>query len=269
MRAVSRMCLVVSAMLLVALAAPLAPNLSLSSDSAAYGGISIQLDRPAFVGKEQTVMCTLTITGGPAEDGSANFTYTAEIVADNTTGSLVTPSSATSPSGVFKLNVTMPGEAPQTIKVKVNATSKGGSPLTSKYLEQDFEIKVVDPIVIAATVYNMGHADAKNLTARFYADGEYLGTRVFNVTAQSITRLVYNWTFERISEGKHVVTISVDDPNELVEFSEGNNVYSLTIYVGDEGNPLGAVLTIGVIIAAVFAGLMWLQKPPRRGTKKF
>lgn len=256
-------------MLLCALAAPLAPQLSLSSDSAAYGGISISLSRPDFVGKEQTVMCTLTITGGPAEDGSSNFTYSAEIVADNATGSLVSPSTATSPGGVFKLNVTMPGEAPQTIKVRVNATSKGGSPIVSKYLEQDFEIKVVDPIVITATIYNMGNVDAKNLTARFFADGEFLGAKVFNVTALSLTRLAYNWTFERIGEGRHVVTIYVDDPNELVEFSEGNNVYSLTIYVGDEGNPLGAILTIGVIIAAVFAGLMWLQKPPRRGTKKF
>jgi hypothetical protein len=256
------------ALLLLALAAPLAPGLSPSSDAAAYGGISIQLDRPTFAGKEQVVMCTLTVTGGPAEDGSANFSYKAEIVADNATGSLVTPSSGSSSTGVFKINVTMPKEAPQTIKVKVNATSKGGSPATSKYLEQEFEIKVVDPIVITATVYNMGSIDAKNVTARFFADGELLGSRVFNVTALSHTQLVYNWTFEKISSGKHVVTIYVDDPNELVEFSEGNNVYSLTIYVGNEGNPLGAVLTIGVIIASVFAGLMWLQKPPRRGTTK-
>lgn len=269
MRPLSRTGLLVAAMLLVALAAPLAPGLSTTSDSAAYGGISIQLDRPSFAGKEQKVMCTLTITGGPAEDGSANYTYTAEIVADNTTGSLVTPSSATSKTGVFKLNITMPGEAPQTIKVKVNATSKGGSPLTSKYLEQEFEIKVVDPITITATVYNMGVVDARNLTARFYADGELLGSRIFNVSAKSTSELVYNWTFEKISAGKHVVTIAVDDPNELVEFSEGNNIYSLTIYVGDEGNPLGAVLTVAVIIAAVFAVLMWLQKPQKRGTKKF
>lgn len=269
MSAISRTGLLVAAIFMVALAAPVAPYLSLSSDSAAYGGISIQLDRPAFVGKDQTVMCSLTITGGPAEDGSANFSYDAEIVADNTTGSLVTPSSASSTSGLFKINVTMPGEAPQTIKVKVNASSKGGSPAVTKYLEQEFEIKVVDPIVITATVYNLGNVDAKNLTARFYADGELLGAKMFNVTALSVSKLVYNWTFEKISSGKHVVTISVDDPNELVEFSEGNNVYTLTIYVGDEGNPLGAILTIAVIIASVFAGLMWLQKPPRRGTKKF
>lgn len=251
--------------LLGALAVPL--GLHASSEASAYGGISIQLDRPSFAGKSQAVECRLVITGGPAEDGGGNYTYKAEIVADNTTGSSVTPNTASSSSGVFNFNVTMPGYAPQTIKVKINATSKGGSPVVTKYLEQEFEIKIVDPIVITATVYNIGEVDARNVTARFYADGTYLASRIFNVTAGGTVTVSYNWTFENIRSGKHLVTVTVDDPNSLVEFSDGNNVYSLTIYVGDEGNPLGAVLTIGVIIASVFVGLMWLQKPSRRGKK--
>jgi len=64
-----------------------------------------------------------------------------------------------------------------------------------------------------------------------------------------------------------VITIVVDDANKLVEFSNGNNVYSLTIYIADTGNPLGAVLAIGVIVLSVFVGLMWLQKPQKRGKK--
>jgi len=239
----------------------------LSSEASAYGGISIQLDRPSFAGKSQSVACTLTLTGGPAEDGGGNYSYKAEIIADNTTGSSVNPSTASSASGVFKLNVTMPGYAPQTIKVKVNATSKGGSPVVAKSLEQEFEIKVVDPIVITATVYNIGDVDVRNVTTRFYADGTYLASRILNVTAGATATVSYNWTFESIRSGKHVVTIVVDDPNSMVEFSDGNNVYSLTIYVGDEGNPLGAVLTMGVIVASVFVGLMWLQKPAKRGKK--
>jgi len=253
------------AFLVLALAAPM--GVQVSSEAAAYGGISIQLDRPSFAGKSQTVQCTLVLSGGPAEDGGGNYTYKAEIVADNSTGSSVNPSTASSASGVFSFNVTMPGYAPQTIKVKINATSKGGSPVATKYLEQEFDVKVVDPIVIAATVYNIGDVDARNVTARFYADGTYLASKIFNVTAGGTAKVSYNWTFEGIRSGKHVVTVAVDDPNRLVEFSDGNNVYSLTIYVGDEGNALGAVLTIGVIIASVFVALMWLQKPPRRGKK--
>jgi hypothetical protein len=196
-----------------------------------------------------------------------NYSYEADIEADNTTGSSINPTSASSASGVFKLNITMPGEAPQKIKIIINATSRGGSPSVTKYLEQSFDMKVVDPILVTATVYNMGDVDARNVTAKFYADGTYLASRVFNVTAGSSATLTYNWTFDNIRSGRHVITVVVDDSNELVEFSTGNNVYSLTIYVGGGGNPLGAVLTIGVILASVFVGLMWLQKPQRRGKK--
>lgn len=257
------------ALVFAALMATLAiPSAQLADDAAAYGGISIQLDRPSFAGKGETVACVLTISGGPAEDGiGSNYSYKAEIEADNATGSSINPTSASNSNGVFKLSITMPGEAPQKIRIVINATSKGGSPLVTKYLEQVFEMKVVDPIVITATVYNAGDVDARNVTAKFYADGMYLASRVFNVTAGSSATLSYNWTFDNIRSGKHVITVVVDDANQLVEFSTGNNVYSLTIYVGSESNPLGAVLTIGVIVASVFVGLMWLQKPQRRGKK--
>ncbi len=255
----------VTAVLLAMLALP--ATVQLASNAAAYGGISIQLDRPSFAGKGETVVCTLVITGGPAEDEGGDYSYEAEIVADNTTGSSVNPSTGSSASGVFKLNITMPGEAPQKIKIGINATSKGGSPQVTKYLEQEFEMKVVDPIVITATVYNNGEVDALNVTAKFYADGTYLASRIFNVTAGSSVVLTHNWTFDSIRSGKHVITVVVDDANKVVEFSTGNNAYSLTIYVGDEGNPLGAVLTIGVIVVSVFVGLMWLQKPQKRGKK--
>lgn len=253
------------AALLTVLAMPAA--VEVCSSAGAYSGITIQLDHPSFAGKTQTVECTLTIAGGPAEEGGGNYSYDAEIVADNTTGSSVGPSTGSSATGVFKLNVTMPGEAPQNIKIRINATSKGGSPQVTKYLEQEFKMKVLDPIFITATVHNKGDVDALNATAKFYADGIYLASRVFNLTAGLSVKLFHNWTFESIRSGKHVITIVVDDANDLVEFSNGNNVYSRTIYVGDTGNPLGAVLAMGIIIASVFVGLIWLQKPGKRGKK--
>ncbi len=266
----SRIPVLVALVLTLLMAATALPGpAQVTSDAAAYGGISIQLERPPFVGKDQTVVCTLTITGGPAEDDpdTRSYSYKAEIIADNETGSSLNPTTGNSPDGVFKLNVTMPSEAPQVIKIWINATSRGGIPSVVKHLEQEFEIKVVDPILISATVYNVGEVDAVNVTAKFYADGNYLASQTFNLSAGSSTRLFYNWTFDKIASGRHVITVVLDDSNNLVEFSEGNNAYSLTIYVGTQGNPVGAVLTIGVIIASVFVGLMWLQKPRRRGKK--
>jgi CARDB len=245
------------------MAAGLAVLVSLPEPVSAYSDIEIQFDHPAFAGKSQVIPCRLVIDGGPAGDLGGNFTYKAEIVADNTTGSSVSPSTKTSQTGIFTFNVTMPGEAPQTIKIKINATSKA-STKDSTYKVREYQMEVVDPIQISATVYNTGAVDAVGVTARFYADGTLLGTQTFDVSAGSSTNLLYNWTWMSVSGGKHVVTVTVDDPNGIVEFSDGNNVYTMTVYVGDQGNPVGAVLTVGVIIMAVLVTLTFMQKPARR-----
>lgn len=236
--------------------------LGVSGVSSAYTPVEISLELPSFAATLQAIPCTLEISGGPAELG-ANFTYKAEIIAGNTTGSSVSPSTGSAASGVFNLTITMPGEA-QDIKVKINATSR--TPNSSEYVSKvkEFEIKVVAPIVITATVYNTGHVDAENVTAKFYADGIVLGEQKFAVAAGQSKELVHNWTWANIADGKHVVTVIIDDADGIVEFSDGNNVYSMTIYVGSQGNPVGGVLTVGVIIMSVLVTLMILAKPGKR-----
>jgi hypothetical protein len=258
----TRMAIAASLMLLLAI--PSAAMLHLAPDARAYSGITIDLDRPAFAGKEQSVQCTLTIAGGPASDSSGNYTYKIEITGKNTTGSAATPISGASPSGIWKLNITMPDRASQTIKIKVNASSRNLATFETKYLENEFEIKVVDPILIRAEIFNNGLVDALNVTAKFFADGALLHTQTFNLPANSSTALIYNWIFLKIKEGKHVITVSIDDTGSVVEFSNGNNVFSRTFYVEQTSNPIGGVLTIAVIILSVFVGLMYLQKPIRR-----
>jgi len=236
-------------------------------DAAAWSGVSIDLDYPAYAAKGQIVECVLAVEGGPAGDSAGNYSYRAEIVGTNTTGSAVNPSTGTSETGVFVLNVTMPNSAPQTIKIKINATSKRSSDSATANTEREFSMKVVDPIVILAAVFNYGPIDADNVTAMFYADSELLETRTFSVSAESYTQLEYNWTFLDIKKGKHVITVTIDDPNNIAEFSDGNNVFSKTIYVGKQGNPAGAALTIGVIIMSVLVALMYMSKPQSRKKK--
>jgi hypothetical protein len=254
----------VSAMLIVAFAFPALLAVPSMQNASAYSDISVQFDGPGFAGRLETVQCTLTVSGGPAGDLGGNFTYKAEIVADNKTGSSLTPSTGSSDSGVFKFNITMPGEAPQTIKVKINATSKDPSTGDSTEKVREFEIKVVDPIIIRATVYNFGSVDAVNVTAKFYVDDTYLGMRKFDIPAGGSRELTYNWTWLNVAGGKHIVKVVLDDADGIVEFSSGNNVYTMTVYIGEESNPLGAVLTVGVIIMSVFVFLTYLQKPARK-----
>jgi len=249
------------------IALPIASVTYLTHDAAAWSGVSIDLVHPAYAAKGQVVECVLTVEGGPAGDSVGNFSYRAEIVGTNTTGSAVNPSTGTSATGVFVLNITMPKSAPQTIKIKINATSKESASSVSITAEREFSMKVVDPVVILATVFNNGPVDARNVTARFYADSELLETRIFSVSANSSKQIEYNWTFLDIKKGKHVITVTVDDPNNIVEFSDGNNVFSRTVYVGKQGNPAGAVLTVGIIIMSVLVGLMYMSKPQARKKK--
>jgi len=250
-----------------ALAVPAAVVLEKAPGAAAWSGIAVDLEHPSYAAKGARVQCTLTIAGGPAGDVGGNYSYKVEIQGSNTTGSSVTPQAGTSESGVFKLNITMPRSAPQTIKIVVNATSKEWRTKVAVSTEVTFQMKVVDPILIRAEVYNTGPVDARNVTARFYADGVLLTTQIFNVSAGSSSKLSYNWTFASIKSGKHVVTVYVDDPSRVVEFSDGNNVFSQTIYVGKQSNPAGVVLVVGIIIMSVLVALMYIAKPPRRSKK--
>jgi len=258
----SRLLLIVVFLSLVA--GPLGLVLTSAPNASAYSSVSVNLEYQTYAGKLQTIQCKLYVAGGPAGDVGGNYTYRAEIVADNDTGSSVSPTTSSSQTGVFIFNATMPGEAPQKIKIKVNATSTEWTGKDSKYKVREFDILVVDPIVITAKVQNDGPVDAKNVTARFYADGALLGAKVFNVTSHSTIDLVYNWTFYGISDGKHIVTVTIDDPNKIVEFSDGNNVFTRTIYIGNQGNPVGALLTIILIIVSILVVLMWFQKPVKR-----
>lgn len=234
-----------------------------------YSNVSVQIDHPSFAAITTVVHITVTAYGGPAADEGGDYTVS-DIKADgtNTTGFDWEPKSPTNEEGIFFINLTMPAEGGQTVKFTVNVTSKSADYEAQRFGMTVFQIKIVEPIVISALVYNTGSVEAKNVTAMFYADGDLIHTAEFGVTAGNSTRLTYNWTLESFRQGKHVITITVDDADNVVEFSNGNNVLSLTIYVGEQGNPVGGILTVMVIIVAVLFVLTYLQKPVKR-TKKF
>lgn len=259
--------LLIAMIVLASLVAPALAMLPSVPNASAYSGIEVTLQHPAFAGINETVQCVMTIGGGPAQDGG-NYSYTATVVGTNTSGSSVNPQTGPSQqSGVFKLNVTMPAVAPQTIKIRVNATSASSRSSTSDTLQRDFEIKVVVPVVIKVTVVNTGPVAVNNATARFYADGTLLSTQAFSLTANGTQALSYNWTYLKIKNGKHVVTVTVNDPNNIVEFTDGNNVISRDIWIGKQSNVAGAVLTGGVVVLGVLVFLMWLQKPAKKSKK--
>jgi len=262
--------LLLAAMLLAALAFPGAVLTHTTTNAAAYSPISMVFDHPLFGGASKDVQCTISMYGGPAADLGGEYNWTSEITASlNDTGMSITPSvGASTTTGVWVVNVTLPGEGDQTVTIKITGTSRASSGEAFVTASSEFEIKVVVPVLIKATVSNTGPVDARNVTAKIFADGALLSTQIINVTAGSTATISYNWTLLEIRSGRHVITVTVDDPSKLVEFSNGNNVFTQVIYVGSPGNPAAVALTIGVIIAAVLVVLMFLQKPVRRPLKK-
>ncbi len=259
--------LALSILAVAAILLPLLAVLPASPNASAFSGIDVAIEGPTFAGINQTIHLTMTISGGPAENGG-NYSYGATIIGANTTGASVDPASAPSQSsGVFKFNVTMPVFAPETITLRINATSQNPTNTVSDTLQKDVKLNVVVPVLLKATLVNKGAVPASNVTAKFFVDGTLLHTAIVNITTNGTQALSYNWTFLKLSRGKHIVTISVDDPNKIVEFSDGNNVITREIWYGKQSNVPGAVLTAGVIVLAVLVFLMWLQKPTRK-TKK-
>ncbi len=242
---------------------------NLSAEAATYSAITIRVDHPSYGAVSTQVPLVITARGGPAEDIGGNYSLTdITVSATNSTGFDWSPKNQMNELGVFKVNITMPSVANQTIKLTVNVTSTEWKEGKQTYASTTFSIKVVMPVMIKAKVYNLGAVDAQNVTARFYIDGDLIKTQIFNLSAGKYTNLTYNWTFANLRQGQHTITVTVDDPAELVEFSDGNNVMTQVIYFGSPGNPVGAVLTMVLIIVAVLFVLTYLQKPVRR-TKKF
>ena len=240
-----------------------------NASAAPFSIIGILVQHPTFAGTSETVPIVITADGGPAADVGGNYTVS-EIKASgkNTTGFDYTPKSPSNQEGYFAVNLTTPEEGGQTITITVNVTSRSTDFDSSTYATFDFELKIVQPIIISAKVFNTGAVEAKNVTARFFADGAVIHTVEFNVSAGKSTDLSYNWTSLSIKRGQHTILVAIDDPNNVVEFSDGNNELTLTIFVGEQGNPAGAILTVVLIIMIVLFVLTYLQKPAKR-TKKF
>ncbi len=266
-RALSRF--ILGLLLVSAIAVPGSLLSQTTTNAAAYSPISIVFDHPAFGAINQTVQGKVTMHGGPAADVGGTYNWTSELSAVNDTGAQILPSvGSQNEAGVWYVNITMPEFGPQTLTIKIIGTSTASTGSATMTASASFEMQVVVPIMIKATVQNKGDVDANNVTAKIFADGVLLDAKIINVSAGSSTSFNYNWTFLNIKSGRHVVTVTVDDPQRLVEFNNGNNVFTQVIYVGAPGNPAAVGLTIGVIIAAILVALMWLQKPVRRPLKK-
>ncbi len=221
--------------------------------SAADTPYNVQFSGQNWLGLNQTTTITVNVTGGPP----GNFNYSASLVGSTSSLGKVSPTYGSS-SGKFTLNVTAPSSA-QDIILVVNVTS-GGTTGSGKYT-----IKVIDPLVISATVTNLGNMTVSDVPLQFYVDDQLLNSTTFTISGKSNKTVSYDWYNPSLATGSHKVTIKIDPNNEFVKFASGGSEYTTSIYVGDSGAAtLNLILAVILGVLLFFAFITYMN----RGKKK-
>jgi hypothetical protein len=241
----------------------LAPMMSISSHAASERTaesmlIDIRLDGPDVVGAGLEEAFTLRISYAYPER-IQNFSYKADVTGDNVIGGAVTPANETSEAGIFLIKVrgtTSPGK----MTVRVNATAIEAG--ISWYRVKEFEIEVVKPIYVEAILVNDGEASVNNVSVKMLIDGELERTEHYNLSGGQSISLNFSWAPASISEGEHTITLVVNDPANVVDFSSGDNILTMEVYYSSSGNLLRGVLVIMIIFVAIILVLTVLQKKP-------
>jgi len=193
-----------------------------------------------------------------------NFSYTAKVIDAETAGGEVTPDNGSSAKGVFQVEIKgrwHPGK--MTVQVNATAQEIGGA---TWYRVKEFEIVVVKPVYVLASLVNRGQVYANDISVKMLVDGELERIEYYNMSADYRMDLNFSWVFTSMSEGEHVIKLVVNDPSSIIEFSTGDNVLTFKVYYSDAGNVLRGALVIMIIFVAVILVLTFLQK--NTGAKK-
>jgi subtilase family serine protease len=231
--------------------------------SAADGGpIYVSIEGKNVVATSEKWQYVVNVIGGPGALTGGNFSYSAELVGTDISDSLVTPSSGVSSSGLFKINVTAPS-LPQDVTLVLNVTSS--TILDSENAVKTFPIKVLEPVVVQATVKNAGDFDVIGVPVSIHVDGTKVYETTVDVNSLSSRTITYNWTDPEMSQGEHVITVVLDPDNKFVEFESGGSVYTTTIYVGRSSfGTTDALLGILFVMSVVLVLIVYTRPKKRR-----
>ncbi len=230
--------------------------------SGADGGpVYVSIEGKSVVATGEKWQYVVRAIGGPGSLEGGNFSCRAELVGPDISGSLVSPSSGVSASGVFFLNVTAPS-APQDVTLVVNVTSS--TALSSDRAVKTYPIKVLAPVVIQVSVKNSGDFDVLGIPVAFAVDGREVHETTVDVSSLSSKTVTYNWTDPEMSQGEHVITVTLDPDSRFVEFETGGSVYTTTIYVGKPSYGMVDLLLAVLFIMSIVIILYVYSRPKRR-----
>jgi hypothetical protein len=223
--------------------------------------VVVTLGGPSLVANASTSQYYLNLTGGPSGVSSFNYSYSAVIHAANVSGSSITPSTGSSHTGVFPVNITSTSSI-GVMTVVVNASFASAGVTVNK--SQSFIIRVVHPITITVPVRNNGNEGIHNVPISMYVDGVFKQSTTVSIPAHNEINVTFEWIAYTYSPGTHVVTLVIDYNGTLL-FSNGARQTTINLYIpGSTFTVLDNLLTAGIIFAAIVFFMIFMRRPKPR-----
>lgn len=222
--------------------------------------LNVRLDGPSILGVGVDGKFVLRIWYS-FKERIVNYSYSATIIEEEVFGGAISPTNGTSGDGIFNLTITG-ASTPGTMIVQVNATADEFG--KTWYRIERFEIEIVNSVIIKAPIENKGSAPVNNVSVKMLVDGVLVEEKRISLNPISRIDVTFNWTFSSIAEGRHVITLIIDDPSGVAEFSEGNNVLTKEVYYVTSGNWLRGILALAIMFIAFVLIMTLLQKSTKK-----
>ena len=179
----------------------------------------------------------------------------------NTQSGAVSPSAGTLVNGVEStLSITAPKTAGKfTLEVTFKSSINGEANVETVKTQT---VSVVEPIVLTATVKNVGDVDFTDFVVYFKLDGKLLeGSKTtISVAANNTTTATYNMVVESLSSGRHTFQVVAGSENiggSQISFIGGEG----TFYVGSSEYGLFNIL-LGVLLVVLIIAVIWFYRKP-------
>ena len=197
---------------------------------------------------------------------SLSIRYTAALTDSNgnTQSSAVSPSSGSiSNNGTKTLTVTAP-ESAGTYTLTVTFTETVNS--VSYTYTDTVNVKVIEPIVLSATLKNNGSVDLSDVTVYFYVDGNLVtgSDTKLSVAAGEDETITYDYVNANLSSGSHTFKVMASDGAYIALDGLGEE----TTFYFDQGNYDYLNYLMVVFLVIVLLLIVWVVRKPVRNFGK-
>lgn len=228
--------------------------------------VKVYISGPDALGLNVKAVYRVTVVGGPAEEGG-EWRVTAYLTGSNVTGASPIEANQfneTQTDNVFKVNVTATPIV-QHMRLNVEAFSMLGN-RTAK-AKDVYDIYVVTPISLRATVTNPSNSTLKDVIVTFYIDEELIGSSTIGeIGPFSEGTATYSWITKSVPPGGHTLRIDIDlDGDGRIDESIGETYAFVEVY-SPRGEPSILLVALIIILTVVIIILLpsTLRKKRRR-----